>query len=374
MPTETETKTASAVVIFDPINAELEQLEQLNKSLVFNYRDPKDNKNARSHVYKLRTKKADVERARTAATKAIKGTADGLVKRLEDMIQVHQIPLDQIEAEEKAKAAEEARKKAEAERIERERVEAERQEALRVAEEARLKAEREAAALRAEVEAMKAKQAAPVPVPAPAPAPVEQAQPAFMKYRDAQPTPQPRPVPAPVQVNRVSVTTTPATPAPVVPPAPGAITLAAIKARGVHILSAIHPGAIEDQVREAIIKMNGLLGLAKDLKQMLDEALTEYIEVRGDLTIGTTKYYLGSDSSTKPRSRAKVLEAVLELAEGDVEKACELLSSDCFKHGSIKAVLNDEARYIELFEVTKATDPKAKKLKVVNTDFTKKKA
>jgi len=222
---------------------------------------------------------------------------------------------------------------------------------------------------------MKAQQAKPAQAATPASTPAEQAppaQPAFMKYRDAAPTPQPWPPRDQPPAKVVGSTVT--TPAPVQVAAPGPITLAAIKARGVHILSAIHPGATEDEVREAITKMNGLLGLAKDLKQMMDEALTEYIEVRGDLTIGTTKYYLGAESSTKPRDRAKVLDAILEISEGDMDKAAELLSSDCFKHGSIKAMLNDEARYIELFEVTKATDPKAKKLKVVNTDFIKKKA
>ena len=143
------------IIQYNPVKAEIEALKTLNTSLVFDYDSPSGNKNARSHVYKLRQKKADVERVRKAAKadaleygRRVDAVANELSTELDSMIVVHQKPLDEIEAmqraEQERKEREEAEAKAEAERIEREK-----QEAILAAERA------EAAKVKAELDAMR---------------------------------------------------------------------------------------------------------------------------------------------------------------------------------------------------------------------------
>ncbi len=134
------TMTATMELVqYNPIRADIEALKELNDSLVFDYGDRAGNQNARSHIYKMRQKKADVERVRKAAKqealefgRKVDYVAAELTGELDSMIQVHQKPIDEIDA--KIAAA----KRAEEERIEREKLaalEAERAEARRVADE-----------------------------------------------------------------------------------------------------------------------------------------------------------------------------------------------------------------------------------------------
>jgi hypothetical protein len=133
-----------------PLRKDLAELKTLNAKLVFDYNDKLGNQNARSHIYKMRQKKADVERVRRAAKQSalefgrkVDAVAAELTGELDAMIEIHQKPIDEIEA--KAAAAKQAeadrieRERLEQERIERERqqaaIEAERAEAKRVADE-----------------------------------------------------------------------------------------------------------------------------------------------------------------------------------------------------------------------------------------------
>lgn len=122
---------------YNPVKAEVEAFKAKNSALVFLYDTPQGNKDARSHIYRMRQTKAQVEKVRKDAKaealeygRKVDAVAKELTADLDSMIEVHQKPLDEID-QRAAKA------KAEAERIEREKAEAalaaERAEAARVA-------------------------------------------------------------------------------------------------------------------------------------------------------------------------------------------------------------------------------------------------
>ena len=126
--------TNVSLMQFDEVEATLAEAETNNKALVFDYEDPRGNREARSHIFQLRTVKT-----RTAAIhKAIKADALAfgracdekkrmIVGRVDAMIAVHETPLKAIEdrkeaerlaaekAIEDARLAEEARKQKEIE-------------------------------------------------------------------------------------------------------------------------------------------------------------------------------------------------------------------------------------------------------------------
>lgn len=100
------------IAVYDEFRAQLAQLEDSNAKLVFDYEDPKGNKEARSHVYKLRQTKAAVEKARKEEKAAsleygrkVDAEAKEIMGKVEAMIDVHQKPLDEIEQREKDRVA-----------------------------------------------------------------------------------------------------------------------------------------------------------------------------------------------------------------------------------------------------------------------------
>jgi len=98
----------SNIAAFEPFRAQLSELRQHNESVVFNYTDPKGNKEARSHIYKLRRTKTAVDQARKDAGKdaldykrRVDTEGKEIIAEIETMIAVHQAPLDEIEQREK---------------------------------------------------------------------------------------------------------------------------------------------------------------------------------------------------------------------------------------------------------------------------------
>lgn len=172
----------SQLAVFSPAEAMIAEYAEENMNLVFDYRDPIGNKEARSHIFKLRkvkTKITDIHKKAKADALEVCRMLDGhknkLLGKVEDMIAVHDEPIKQIEREEAEAEAErqrlirEAEEKAERERLaEIERREAEvkaREEALaaKKAEEERIEREKriaDEAAARVEAEKKAALEAA----------------------------------------------------------------------------------------------------------------------------------------------------------------------------------------------------------------------
>lgn len=98
------------LAVYDPFRAQLTELGEHNKTLVFDYASPSGNKEARSHIYKLRQVKSALDKARKAEKESsleygrrVDSEAKAIVDQIEGMIEVHQKPLDEIEAREKAR-------------------------------------------------------------------------------------------------------------------------------------------------------------------------------------------------------------------------------------------------------------------------------
>lgn len=104
--------TEQGLAVYEEFRAQLADLEKWNSQQVFDYEDPLGNKEARSHIYKLRQTKGAVERVRKAEKqevldrgRRIDGEAKDITARLDAMIAVHQAPLDAIEQREKDRQA-----------------------------------------------------------------------------------------------------------------------------------------------------------------------------------------------------------------------------------------------------------------------------
>lgn len=100
------------IAVYKPFWSELEKLKQDNEKLVFQYHTPKGNKEARSHIYNLRKRKGDIERARKAEKaealeygRQVDSQAKEIVAEYDAMIEKHQAPLDEIERREAERVA-----------------------------------------------------------------------------------------------------------------------------------------------------------------------------------------------------------------------------------------------------------------------------
>ncbi len=103
------TTETTELAVFDAVTATLAEAKAENEKLVFDYADPEGEKEARSHISKLRkvkTKISDVHKEAKAESRAFGLKLDGkkneLTAEVEGMIAVHKDPLDAIQAEKQA--------------------------------------------------------------------------------------------------------------------------------------------------------------------------------------------------------------------------------------------------------------------------------
>jgi len=96
-----------AIKAYDPFRGQLAELKDLNARTVFDYEDPKGNKEARSHIFKLRQTKAAVEKARKQEKAAsleygrkVDSEAKEIIGEIDGMIEIHAHPIAEIEARE----------------------------------------------------------------------------------------------------------------------------------------------------------------------------------------------------------------------------------------------------------------------------------
>jgi len=101
------TEKESAIVAYKPFYAELAEAEKTNSQLAFDYESKIGNKEARSWVYKLRQTKGALEKARKSEKaeflrlgRAVDAEAQQIESRIEAMIAVHQVKIDEIEQRE----------------------------------------------------------------------------------------------------------------------------------------------------------------------------------------------------------------------------------------------------------------------------------
>lgn len=101
---EANTEQSNDIAVYQPFRNELAKLKADNDKLIFQYHTPKGNKEARSHIYNLRKRKADIERARKAEKasaleygRQVDAQAKEIASEYDAMIDKHQAPLDEIE-------------------------------------------------------------------------------------------------------------------------------------------------------------------------------------------------------------------------------------------------------------------------------------
>ena len=107
----TITKTG-ALTVYNPIAQQLAEIKAGNAALVFDYENPEDNKRARSYVFRLRQLKGETERMRKDEKAAsleygrkVDAAAKAIVDELDEMIEIHAVPLAEIEQREKDRVA-----------------------------------------------------------------------------------------------------------------------------------------------------------------------------------------------------------------------------------------------------------------------------
>jgi len=100
------------IAAFSEFRSHLATLKHDNSKAVFNYADPKGNKEARSHIYKLRQTKSAVDKVRKEQKqesldygRRVDQQAKEISAEIEGMIEVHEVPLREIEAKEAARVA-----------------------------------------------------------------------------------------------------------------------------------------------------------------------------------------------------------------------------------------------------------------------------
>lgn len=98
---------AKNITVFNEFESQLVEMIELNSKVVFDYEEKKGNKDARSHVHKLRKSKSALDKIRIGAkadasvyVKAVNEKAGSILSQIEDMIDVHMKPLDEFEERE----------------------------------------------------------------------------------------------------------------------------------------------------------------------------------------------------------------------------------------------------------------------------------
>lgn len=96
------------IIAYNEFRGQLAELKEFNDKAVFDYESKKGNREARSHIAKLRKTKSAVETCRKAEKKAsleygrkVDSEAKDIMGEIEGMIQVHKAPLEEIERKEK---------------------------------------------------------------------------------------------------------------------------------------------------------------------------------------------------------------------------------------------------------------------------------
>jgi len=103
-------KASGEIAVYDEFRSQISEIKEANSKLVFNYSTPKGEKEARSHIFTLRKTKTAIDKARAAEKKSsldygrlVDSQAKTLISEVEDMIKIHQDPLDEIAQKEEAR-------------------------------------------------------------------------------------------------------------------------------------------------------------------------------------------------------------------------------------------------------------------------------
>ena len=100
------------IVEFDPFRAQLAEMKNENEKSIFDYDSAEGNKAARSHIYKLRKSKTALDKVRKKRKqesleygRRVDTQAKLIAEEIDQMIQVHSVPIKAIEDKEAVRVA-----------------------------------------------------------------------------------------------------------------------------------------------------------------------------------------------------------------------------------------------------------------------------
>lgn len=144
------------------------------------------------------------------------------------------------------------------------------------------------------------------------------------------------------------------------------------------ILSALNRAQSGPEALAVLSTVQNLKSILDDLRRLCEETIIDRINSDGEFMMGDVRWYVGKDKKVKPRNKAEVINAVLDMAGGDVDKLADFLSSDPFKYGAIRAHLESIEKaglFDELFSTEEVLDLKTGKpkrgLKSIDTKMLK---
>ena len=137
-------------------------------------------------------------------------------------------------------------------------------------------------------------------------------------------------------------------------------------------LAALSPDVPIDKVLAMRVRVDFFAEKAKAFREMLDNAMIEWINANGPIEFETIRYYVGPVKNTKCRSVKEAIPALLDATGGDMERFCEILSSNAIKHGAARGVLAPEV-WDQLFIVEEQQELKegkpVKRLQKIDSRF-----
>ena len=136
---------------------------------------------------------------------------------------------------------------------------------------------------------------------------------------------------------------------------------------------AIHDEVDAGQVCQAIDKIDAYKRAIKEIDATFKQALIEWINRNGEVTLGTKRYYVGTTTKTTARDLERLTEAAITACQGDFGRFCEALSSNAYKPGKCREILGDDWGihfYEEVVKDVKSGKPK-KDVKMIDERFVK---
>lgn len=118
--------------------------------------------------------------------------------------------------------------------------------------------------------------------------------------------------------------------------------------------------ASKELVASMLGEIDRLKQITRELAYKVEEIACGVITQHGDIVIGEVRYYVGPEKTTKCISKGGTLEALLDAKGGDFEAVCEMLSSDPFKYGAMRAAIGEEP-FAKLFKTETKVDLKTGK-------------
>lgn len=119
--------------------------------------------------------------------------------------------------------------------------------------------------------------------------------------------------------------------------------------------------ATQDDVLTCMNLVQRLGQIAKAAKAQYESLAIAYIQANGEIEDGGNRWYVGTEKKTKCLSANGVLEAILSVSGGDLDKVAACLVSNPFKPAATKDLVGDQAD--ALFETTVTPDLKTGKPK-----------